>query len=1027
VEHAGQLVTKDALFAAVWPETIVSETALTNCIGELRRALQDEPRQPRFIETVHRRGYRFLLTVTTPPVQSLKFQVQSSTPLLAVSSPPEAAPFSQLGTLNLKPETLLVGRDVELTQLHALFAKALNGERQMVFVTGEAGIGKTALVDTFVQSLGSRVTKGPESRVKTSLESAVRGPQSEPIPNPQSLTPGWWVAWGQCIEQYGSGEAYLPVLEALGRLGRGPQKEALLAVLHQYAPTWLVQLPALVSPAELEAVQRRIQGATRERMLREISEALDVFAAAHPVVLVLEDLHWSDPSTVELLAALGRRRESARLLVIGTYRAAELVVTNHPLRTAKQELVARKQAVEVALELLSPAAVRDYVSQRVAETGVADTLGDVIYRRTDGQPLFMVQVTDYIVQQGGNAAPLPTDLTAVEQTLPQDLREAIEAQLRYLSDEEQTVLASGSVSGAEFTVASIAAGLGSSEVEIETICDALVQRGQFIAEREVEMWPDGTLSGRYTFRHALYQEVLYQRVSGSRQVRMHRAIGERLERGYRERAQEIAAELAMHFERGHDAQRAVSYLKTAADTALRRHAYVEAIRLLSHALALLPAWPDTPARVEQELTLQFALGAPLVATKGYTAPEVAYAYTRARELCRQLGDTPQLFSPLLGLTGFHFARAEFSTARELAELCLTQAQRDPNPTRLMWAHYALGQVLCCAGEFTRAKDHLEQGLVLYQPQEHRRFVARGVQDPYVSCLCFLALSLWFLGFATQAVATIQRAQDHAHAMGHPFSVTRALDYAARVYQYCREQHTAQEKAETLLAVAREHGFIHYLPGGEIRHGWRLTEQGHYDSGLPRMRHGLATYQATVAELERPYYLTLLAEAYGKSGQLQEGLAIVDEAMTIIGRSGERFYEAELWRIKGELLLNAERGTRNDERRTPKEECDASSIHHSSFIIHRSSFRRGRSLFPESHCHCPPTTSQVAGVTCSDEPRAVATTTSPRAGSREQGAGDKERNCWKARKPGSGEARITFERPSVPAFQRPPCGSTQDVI
>jgi DNA-binding winged helix-turn-helix (wHTH) protein len=282
VEHPGQLVTKEALFAVVWPESIVSETTLTNCISEVRRALGDDPKQPRFIETVHRRGYRFLPSVATaPPVSGSRFQVSGQTP-------------EQQETRNEKPETCLVGRETELAQLHNLFAKALSGQRQVVFVTGEAGIGKTALVDTFLQRLESRVqSPASDSRPGFSATAQTLDPRR------RTLDTRPWISWGQCIEQYGTGEAYLPVLEALGRLGRGPQKAHLLSILNQYAPTWLAQLPALLSPAELEAIQRRIQGATRERMLREITEAFDMLTADHPLVVVLEDLHWSDPSTVE--------------------------------------------------------------------------------------------------------------------------------------------------------------------------------------------------------------------------------------------------------------------------------------------------------------------------------------------------------------------------------------------------------------------------------------------------------------------------------------------------------------------------------------------------------------------------------------------------------------------------------------------------------------------------------------------------------------------------------------------------------
>ncbi len=296
VRQAGRLVLKDEMFATVWPGITGGDTALAMCIREVRHVLGDDPHQPRFIETVHRRGYRFIapIAASAAPVSSAKFQVSSSD-----------AQHPALRTQH----SVLVGRDGELAQLHNLFAKALTGQRQLVFVTGEAGIGKTALVETFLQSLDARV----------------------------------WIGHGQCVEHYGTGEPYLPVLEALGRLCRTIDGEEVIERLRQYAPSWLVQLSALVSNAELEALQRQVAGATRERRLRELAEALEALTAEQPVVLVLEDLQWSDSSTVELLAMLARRREPARLVVVGMYRAAELIVTDHPLRTIKQELVMHGQ------------------------------------------------------------------------------------------------------------------------------------------------------------------------------------------------------------------------------------------------------------------------------------------------------------------------------------------------------------------------------------------------------------------------------------------------------------------------------------------------------------------------------------------------------------------------------------------------------------------------------------------------------------------------------------------------------------
>jgi DNA-binding winged helix-turn-helix (wHTH) protein len=309
VEHARQLVTKDALFHAVWAETVVSDATLASCIQELRQALRDNAKKPRYIETVHRRGYQWIapLTATPQPVQSPRSQVQSQNF--------EPAPSPQ----SLTPS--FVGREAELAQLHQWLEKALNGERQLVFVTGEPGIGKTTVVEAFLSQVAANGNV--------------------------------WIGRGQCVEHYGAGEAYLPVLEALGRLCRGPEGEHLIALLHQHAPTWLVQMPALLGTVELEEIQRRTAGVTRERMLRELAEALEALTAERALILCLEDLHWSDYSTLDLLSILARRQEGARLLILGTYRPVEVLLRDHPLKGIKQELQLHGQCEELALGFLS--------------------------------------------------------------------------------------------------------------------------------------------------------------------------------------------------------------------------------------------------------------------------------------------------------------------------------------------------------------------------------------------------------------------------------------------------------------------------------------------------------------------------------------------------------------------------------------------------------------------------------------------------------------------------------------------------
>lgn len=617
LERPGRAVDKEDLLQAVWPETAVSEAVLTVCVSELRRALGDEAQAPQYIETVHRRGYRFI-----GPTRGLESQRPAERPPEALSPSP------------------VVGREAELRQLQDWFAQAQRAHRRVVFVSGEAGIGKTTLVDTFLAQIAA--------------------------------TEGLWLARGECVEHYGAGEAYLPVLAALGRLCRAPGGARLVELLSQQAPTWLVQMPALLSGAELTAVQGRVVAATQERMLRELAEALEAITAEQPLVLVLEDLHWSDTATLSLMAYLARRREPARLLLIGTYRPVHVIVRGHPLQAVKQELALHAQCEELPLELLTEAAVAQYLAERFGAWQVPQGLARALHRRTDGQPLFMVNVVDGFVQQGlveevQGRWEVRAAAADVDVGMPESLRQLIEAQLDGLSAEDQRLAEAASVAGASFSAAAVAAALGEEVDTVEERCGGLARRGQFLQANGVEEWPDGTVAGRYRFLHVLYQEVLYDCMSTRRRIQLHHCIGERAETGYGEQAWEHAAALAVHFERGRDYARALQYLQRAAQNALRRVASQEAIGHLTTALALLKTLPDTGEKAQQELALQTALAPVLVATKGYAASEVQHVYNRARELCQQVEDTPLLFPVLWGLFSLYFGRTEFQPGMELGE------------------------------------------------------------------------------------------------------------------------------------------------------------------------------------------------------------------------------------------------------------------------------------------------------------------------------------------------------------------------
>jgi predicted ATPase len=401
--------------------------------------------------------------------------------------------------------------------------------------------------------------------------------------------------------------------------------------------------------------------------------------------------------------------------------------------------------------------------------------------------------------------------------------------------------------------------------------------------------------------------VLYERLAAVRRLRLHRYIGDWEEGAYGERVSDIAAELAMHFERGQDYERAVQYLTQAGQNALRRSAHPEAISLLTKGLELLMTLPETPERVQHEITLQSTLGTTLTVTKGYASPEVQHAHERAFVLCRQMGDLPQLFPVLAGLWGFRFLRAELHAAKELAAQLFRLAQPILDPALLLWAHTVQGLTLSTLGELPATLRHLEEGIALYDPQLHRPDRTKvGAQDPKMTCLSYAAWTLWRLGYPDQAQKRMDETLTFAQHLSHPFSLAFALDFAgAGVGMFLRDVSSVHTYTEMLMQLCYEQGFPYWLGWGTVRQGWVLVKQGQTEAGITKMHEGMSIVQSTGAELSLSYILAQLAEAYGKIRQEEKGLPLLAEALARMEKTGERWYEAELHRLKGQLVLQSE--------------------------------------------------------------------------------------------------------------------------
>lgn len=549
VGNAGRLVSQEEILDGLWKDTFVQPEVLRKYILEIRRALDDPPKNPRFIATFPKRGYQFIARVSESALGSI--------------APGGPDPHAHLN--GVAAGKSLVGRNSAMGELNRSLESALRGHRQLIFITGEPGIGKTTLADAFQTDCEGR---------------------------------GLTVARGQCMEGFGGKEAYYPVLDALGQWMRGPDSDAVVETLLRLAPTWLVQFPGLVKPESRAALQTEILGATRERMVREFCEAVENLAAQRPVALIIEDLHWGDSSTLDLISALARRRGMAKLMLVATYRPVEVILSGSPLRKLKQDLLMHRLCREIALERLTQAEVEEFLAARFSDSALALLLAAPIHRRSDGNPLFMVALVDQLLEKGliqeEQGRWLVTErIERLDPDLPETLRQMVETQIEHLAAHERSVLRAASVAGQRFSAWAVGAALGEEPNVVEEACENLTSRQQLLRPCGAQEIAGEPASSQYEFRHFVYRELLYGQLPPGQRAQFHLKIAMRMEGligdGDRPRMElAFAGELASHFQSGHDYQRAIRYLILMAGNAQRRYAHAEAVGLLRHALDLLP-------------------------------------------------------------------------------------------------------------------------------------------------------------------------------------------------------------------------------------------------------------------------------------------------------------------------------------------------------------------------------------------------------------------------------------------------------
>ncbi|MBI3757791.1 MAG: AAA family ATPase [Deltaproteobacteria bacterium] len=772
--------------------------------------------------------------------------------------------------------TRFVGRQRELEQLRQALAQAQAGHGQIVGTMGEPGLGKSRLFYEFV---------GAYNHTPLRIH-------------------GCLVLQAYSVS-HGKASPYLPVIELLKSYFRIESQDdertrrekvaGKVVILDRTLEEILPYLYALLGIEEQASPLQQMDAQIRRRRTFEALKKLFLRESLNqPLMLIFEDLHWIDGETQGFLDVLSESVASAHLLLLTNYRPEY-----------RHEWGQKTYYTQLRLAPFGKEEAEEFLTAVLGSAATLTPLKQLILDKTQGTPFFMEEVVQTLAEDGTlTGAPGQYRLTqhgstqhALTLQLPSTVQAILAARIDRLAPDEKVLLQQLAVIGREFPLSLVRHVIAQPEDELYRLLASL-QHKEFLYEQpafpEVE----------YIFKHALTQEVAYGTVLHERRKVLHERTASAMEALYSENLADHYSELAHHYRRSGNAERAVHYLLLAGQQAVQRSAHEEAVGHLTTALELLKTFPDTSARAQKELTLQLTLGPSLIATKGWVVPEVKMVYSRAQELCQQGGDTSQLFATLWGLWILHIAQADYEPSRELGEQLLALAQSENDSGLLVEAHYVLAAThFWFSGEMVATREHAEQGISLYDPQQHRSLAfLYGSFDPGVACFGYAALALWVLGYPQQGRQKLHAGLALARELSHPSSLAFAVSFAAMFHLLEHEEQAAREQAEATIALTTEQGLPIWLAFGTLYRGKALAEWGQREEGIAQIQQGLAALYRTSGQVGRPQWLAFLAEVYGKLDQTEAGLSVLAEALDIVSKTGEHFYEAELYRLKGELLL-----------------------------------------------------------------------------------------------------------------------------
>jgi len=831
-ERPAQIVSKDELLAAIWGDVTVSDHMVQISINELRKALGDDAREPRFIETVHRRGFRWIASLLP------------------------AATFST--------DPPVVGRERELARLEEKWNLALGGRRQIVFLSGDAGIGKTTLAMAFVDALAGTSAAPP------------------------------LVGRGHCAPQSGSSEAFLPILEALTSMCERP---AFIEVLHRHAPGWLAHIPSALDAGTRERLWRDTAGMGAEQSLRLVAEALEAASREAPLLIVLEDVHWADPSTVHLVDLLAQRSGAARFLLLCTYRPIEAIIHGHPMRERVQSLRARRLAEEISVPPLAPAAIRELVRRRFPDAPFELELTQWLQDRGGGHPLFLFNLLEDIVQEGvvnqrGEGWWLDADLDA--RAVPETNQLLVHEHFGRLGCADQSLLMAASILDREASAAALAAILDADLISVERRASALAARGDILCRRDDLRLPDGTAASAYDFIHAVYREVIYQQIPRAEAARLHLRHAQWLARIHVARLDAVAEQLALHYELGGDYVEAVKHLRTAAARSIERSAPANAAAVLARALRLLQLSGCGEADIEVILVhIEYARA--LQQVKGLGHPDAEAAVDTACRLTDLAPESPLLALAAGGCAYLHFMRAHFAQAESLSRRALALAAPMQLPLATFHAEASLATVLRRTGALTEARERFEralavEGVLLREMRPDMRTASLGA----------FAQTLMLLGYPDQARRVAREAIERAEASGFAYDRIWALFQSAELAMYLEQRDAALRQAQAAAELAERHGFPFWATAAGGILGWVQINDGEIDRGLAVARKGADLCRGHELAMQYSISLRHFAGCLLTAGRFDECDVTVREALQLVEANGDRMVEPELWRLRAEL-------------------------------------------------------------------------------------------------------------------------------